>query len=167
MALKDLERELLKDPILLRLSSLAKKEKVPLFLVGGYLRDLGFQGSGVIMTSLCPERPLSFITIIETTFRIRFFRLGKDEETTTFRWVQPDMSMDITFFQGQNLAEDLLRRDFTINTLAYSLEDGAWHWAEGAIDDIENRRIRTVSDRSLDGDPLRMLRAIRYSLHAR
>ena len=39
MALKDLEGNI-EDPILLRLSNLAKKEKILFFLVGGYLRDL-------------------------------------------------------------------------------------------------------------------------------
>jgi tRNA nucleotidyltransferase/poly(A) polymerase len=162
MALKDLERELLKDSILLRLSSLAKKEKVPLILLGGYLRDLWLSRQRRDYDFALPREASFFITFIETAFGIRFFRVGKDEETTTFRLVQPDMSIDITFLQGQTLAEDLLRRDFTINTLAYSLEDGSWHWAEGALHDIENRRIRTVTDRSIERDPLRMLRAIRY-----
>ena len=162
MALKDLDREILEDPILLRLSNLAKKEKVPLFLVGGYLRDLWLSRQRKDYDFALPREASPFITVIETAFQIRFFRVGKEEATTTFRVVQPDMSMDITFLQGQNLEEDLLRRDFTINTLAYSLEDGTWHWAKGALDDIENRRIRTVTDRSIERDPLRMLRAIRY-----
>ncbi len=162
MALKDLDREILGDPILLRLSNLAKKEKVPLFLVGGYLRDLWLSRQRKDYDFALPREASPFITVIETAFQIRFFRVGKEEGTTTFRMVQPDMSMDITFLQGQNLAEDLLRRDFTINTLAYSLEDGTWHWAKGALDDIENRWIRTVTDRSIEQDPLRMLRAIRY-----
>jgi tRNA nucleotidyltransferase/poly(A) polymerase len=162
MAPKDLDREILGDPILLRLSNLAKKEKVPLFLVGGYLRDLWLSRQRRDYDFVLPREASPFITVIETAFQIRFFRVGKEKETTTFRMVQADMSMDITFFQGQNLEEDLLRRDFTINTLAYSLKDGTWHWAKGALDDIENHRIRAVTDRSIEGDPLRMLRAIRY-----
>jgi len=162
MALKDLDREILRDPILLRLSNLAKKEKVPFFLVGGYLRDLWLSRQRNDYDFALPREASFFITVIERAFQIRFFRVGKEEETTTFRMVRDDMSMDIAFFQGQNIEEDLLRRDFTINTLAYSLEDGTWHWAKGALDDIENRRIRTVTDRSIERDPLRMLRAIRY-----
>jgi tRNA nucleotidyltransferase/poly(A) polymerase len=162
MALKDLDREILGDPVLLKLSNLAKKEKVPLILVGGYLRDLWLSRQRKDYDFALPREASPFITAIETAFQIRFFRVGKEEETTTFRMVQHDMTMDIAFLQGHNLAEDLLRRDFTINTLAYSLEDGTWHWAKGALEDIEQRRIRTVTDRSIDRDPLRMLRAIRY-----
>ena len=64
----------------------------------------------------------------------------------------------------RNLAEDLLRRDFTINAIAY-------HPAEGLIDlfggqkDIENKVIRGVGnpDQRFQEDALRMLRAIRFA----
>jgi len=62
-----------------------------------------------------PRETSSFIGVIEETFQIRFFRAGKNE-ATTLRIIKNDMSMDITFFQGKDIEEDLSRRDFTINT---------------------------------------------------
>ncbi len=167
MDLHDLQREILKDPVLLRLSTLAKKEKIPFFLVGGYLRDLWLGTKRKDYDFTLPGEAFSFIQVIEGAFGFHFFRAGKAIETSTFRMMKGDISMDITFFQGRDIPEDLLRRDFTINTLAFSLADETWHWAEGALEDIRDRRIRTVSGLSLDQDPLRMLRAIRYacSLH--
>ena len=163
MDLHDLEREILRDPILLRLSTLAKREKIPVFLVGGYLRDLllGIKRKDYDFT--LPREASFFIPAIESAFGFRFFKVGKGIETSTFRIVTEEISMDITFFQGRDIAEDLFRRDFTINTLAFSLRDETWQWAEGAMEDIRNRRIRAVSGRSLDRDPLRMLRAVRYA----
>ena len=76
--------------------------------------------------------------------------------------IKEEMSMDITFLQGQTIEEDLQRRDFTINAIAFSLRDETFHWVEGALEDIEKKVIRTVSNHSIDQDPLRMLRAIRY-----
>ncbi len=162
MSLEDLQQEILNDPILSRLSNLAKKEKTPFFLVGGYLRDLRLKKQRKDYDFTLPRESFSFISVIEKAFGLHFFRAGKEEETTTFRITKNEVTMDITLFQGRNLEEDLCRRDFTINTLAYSLEDETWHWAEGALEDIEHRKIRAVTDRSIDLDPLRMLRAIRY-----
>ncbi len=64
--------------------------------------------------------------------------------------------------QGETIEEDLQRRDFTVNAIAFSLRDGSFHWLEGGLEDIEKKLIRTVSNHSIDQDPLRMLRAIRY-----
>jgi poly(A) polymerase len=72
------------------------------------------------------------------------------------------MSIDLTLFQGKTIEEDLQRRDFTINTTAFSLRDETFHIVRGALEDIRNRVIRAVSTQSIDQDPLRMLRAIRY-----
>src|SRR5580765_4359133 len=62
-----------------------------------------------------------------------------------------------------SLEEDLLRRDFTINTMLMDTR-GAIHDPLGGRKDLEARRLRTPADpeRTFSDDPLRMLRAIRF-----
>ena len=63
-----------------------------------------------------------------------------------------------------NLSEDLKRRDFTINAMAYSDREGLVD-AFGGVKDLQNRTIRCVGnamDRFTE-DALRILRAIRFS----
>ena len=162
MDLKDLQNELFKDPVLSKLSGLVKREKIPFFLVGGYLRDLWLRKERKDYDFVLPGKASSFLPVIEGAFQFHFFRVGKETETSTFRVTRKEISVDVSFFQGQTIEEDLRRRDFTINTFAFSFLNETWHWAEGAPEDMRDRRIRAVTDRSIDLDPLRMLRAIRY-----
>ena len=69
---------------------------------------------------------------------------------------------DVTF--TPNLEEDLLRRDFTINAMAYSDRRGLVDLYDG-IGDIERKTIRCVGDpmARFGEDALRMLRAVRFS----
>lgn len=167
---KVLLRRILNDPILFKLSSLAREKGVPLYLVGGYPRDLllGNQPPPPQRTTMdydfvLPREFFSFISAMEHTLQFRFFRVGKEEAgTLTYRMLRKEMGIDVTFFQGENLKEDLQRRDFTINAIAISLLDGTCYWTPGALEDIEKRILRSVSPSSIDLDPLRMLRAIRY-----
>lgn len=163
MDVRDLRERILKDPILTKLSNLTKERKISFFLVGGYIRDLFLSTHRIDYDFTLPKEASPFLSTIEEAFKIRFFRVGKEEtDTITYRTVKKEMSMDITFFQGQTIEEDLQRRDFTINAIAFSLCDVTFHWVKEAFEDIENKVIRTVSDSSIDQDPLRMLRAIRY-----
>jgi len=177
MDLKDLREKILKDPILFRLSNLSKEKNIPLFLVGGHIRDLllethrpayprlpdGQAQARMDYDFTLSREASSFISMIEETLNIRFFKVGKEEiETLTHRMIKEGMSMDITFIQGQTIEEDLRRRDFTINAISFSLRDETFQWVEGASEDIEKKVIRTISNHSIDQDPLRMLRAIRH-----
>ena len=170
MDLKEIGEEILKDRILFQLSNLAKDKDIPLFLVGGYVRDL-FLGrhhplcgqAGKDYDFTLPRKAASFISLIEESLHLHFFKVGKEEmDTVTYRTIKEDMSIDLTFFHEGRIDEDLRRRDFTINAIAFSLRDETFHWVEGALQDIEKRVIRTVSNHSIDQDPLRMLRAVRY-----
>ena len=163
MEWNDFQKEMFKDPVLSKLSGLVKREKIPFYLVGGYLRDLWLMKERKDYDFTLPRVASSFLSVIEGAFQFQFFRVGKEAETSTFRVMKKEISMDVAFFQGQTIEEDLRRRDFTVNTLAFSFLNETWHWAEGALDDLRDRRIRAVSDRSIDLDPLRMLRAIRYA----
>jgi tRNA nucleotidyltransferase (CCA-adding enzyme) len=64
------------------------------------------------------------------------------------------------------LAEDLLRRDFTVNAVAIALggaHPGRLSGAPGALEDLDARRLRVLHDRSFIDDPTRLLRLVRYA----
>jgi tRNA nucleotidyltransferase (CCA-adding enzyme) len=64
------------------------------------------------------------------------------------------------------LADDLLRRDFTLNALAVVLNaDGFGTLVDrhGGLADLERRVLRVLTDRSFEDDPTRVLRAVRLS----
>lgn len=68
--------------------------------------------------------------------------------------------------EAASLAEDLSRRDFTINTLAVSLKDpGNIIDLFGGIEDLKNGIIRTPlePEKTFFDDPLRIMRAIRFA----
>lgn len=91
---------------------------------------------------------------------------GEGFEITTYR-------IDGTYLDGRhpetvtfttNLQDDLSRRDFTINALAYNDKDGIVD-PFGGIDDLKNGVIRCVGNASdrFNEDALRVLRALRFS----
>ncbi len=62
-----------------------------------------------------------------------------------------------------SLQEDLMRRDFTMNAIAYNVEEGIIDVVSGC-DDIQNKMIRSVGDAHLrfQEDALRIIRALRF-----
>ena len=60
------------------------------------------------------------------------------------------------------IKQDLLRRDFTINTIAKDYEGNLYDPFNGKKD-LDNKIIRMVSPKSFSDDPLRILRAIQFS----
>jgi len=62
------------------------------------------------------------------------------------------------------ILDDAARRDFTINSLYYDIESEMVIDFNGGVEDIRNRRIRTVGDPfcRFDEDKLRILRMIRF-----
>jgi tRNA nucleotidyltransferase (CCA-adding enzyme) len=59
------------------------------------------------------------------------------------------------------LADDLARRDFTVNAIAVRLSDGAVTAAHDAFDDLRGRQLRVLHDESFRDDPTRLLRLAR------
>jgi tRNA nucleotidyltransferase (CCA-adding enzyme) len=60
------------------------------------------------------------------------------------------------------LAEDLRRRDFTVNAIAVSLADATVAAVPGARADLDAGRLRVLHDRSFVEDPTRLVRLARY-----
>ena len=90
-------------------------------------------------------------------FTVEITTLRKDGDYYDFR--HPDK-----IYPTNNIAEDLSRRDFTINAMAYSKHDGLIDPFNG-VNDLNQQLIKLVGnshDRFYE-DPLRILRAFRFS----
>ena len=93
--------------------------------------------------------------------------MGKEGyEITTYRidgkYEDNRHPSEVTF--TKNLTEDMKRRDFTINAMAYNEEEGLID-KFGGVDDLNNRVIRCVGEpmERFSEDALRIMRAVRFS----
>ena len=65
---------------------------------------------------------------------------------------------------GCSLKEDVMRRDFTINALAKSVTTGEIVDYTGGLDDLKNKKLRVLHDKSFIDDPTRIIRALKFSV---
>ncbi len=79
----------------------------------------------------------------------------------TETYARPGALPDVTL--GASVADDLRRRDFTVNAIAVSLDEGRELAVLGAHDDLAARALRVLHDGSFADDPTRILRMVRYA----
>ena len=143
------------------------------YIVGGCVRDLllGITPKDWDITTNC--LPLGteelFPNTIPTGIKhgtVTVMLDGEGFEVTTFRtegdYLDNRHPSNVTFVS--DIKEDLSRRDFTVNALAYNPMLGLKDFFYGK-DDLKNKLIRSVGDGSkrFKEDALRMIRAIRFS----
>ncbi len=143
------------------------------FAVGGCVRDavLGREPDDWdITTSARPEEVKRlFACTVDTglahgTVTVLLGREGYEVTTYRIDGSYEDYRHPSQVIFSRNLAEDLRRRDFTINAMAYNREQGLVD-IFGGMEDLQRKRIRCVGDprqRFLE-DALRILRAVRFS----
>jgi tRNA nucleotidyltransferase (CCA-adding enzyme) len=143
------------------------------FIVGGCVRDsiLGrIPNDWDITTNAFPEDIKKiFEKTYDTGIKHGTVSVAIDNEcseVTTYRIdgeYSDNRRPDSVLFTS-SLKEDLARRDFTINAIAYHPKEGLMDYFEG-LKDLDNRQIRAVGDANLrfKEDALRMLRTIRFS----
>ncbi len=145
------------------------------YIVGGCVRDqlIGAEPNDYdVCTNARPEQvieALSGLHVIETGIKhgtVTAMVEHKPVEITTFRsdgeYEDHRHPKQVTF--SKTLKEDLSRRDFTVNAMAYSDRTGLVDMF-GGQGDLRNRIIRCVGepDKRFDEDALRILRAMRFS----
>ena len=143
------------------------------YAVGGCVRDsiLGREpGDWDITTSAMPEETKA---LFDKTFdtgiehgTITVLLNHEGYEVTTYRidgkYEDSRHPKEVTF--TRNLKEDLLRRDFTINAMAYNDKDGIVD-IFGGMQDLEKHMIRCVGNarERFSEDALRILRGVRFA----
>lgn len=143
------------------------------FIVGGYVRDT-LLGIDTYDIDICTNALPKDLMDIFDNYNIDFSCYG------AFKIYVGKYNIDITTYRKEamynnrrpesiiyinNLEEDLLRRDFTINALCMD-KDGNIIDLIGGIKDLRNRKIKCIGDinKKLKEDPLRILRAVRFAI---
>ena len=143
------------------------------YAVGGCIRDsilLRKPSDWDITTSASPYQVKElFRRTLDTGIKHGTVTVMLDKEgfeVTTYRidgeYEDGRHPKEVTF--TRNLTEDLKRRDFTINAMAYNEKDGLVD-IFGGLEDIRCKMIRCVGDpvERFSEDALRMMRAVRFS----
>lgn len=133
------------------------------FLVGGAVRDalIGRRREYLDLDFVLLEEAVITARKIASFYKAGFVLL--DAERQIARVVFEQATADFAQAEGQSLATDLRRRDFTMNAIAYNPR------TEELIDplqgyaDLQQSLIRMVSPQNLQDDPLRLLRAYRQA----
>ena len=131
-------------------------------LVGGYIRDL-------IMDRLRPYPDIDIVIPndslavgknIAEKFSGRFLIL--DEDRNIVRIIFRNFIIDIANQTNEILSEDLKSRDFTINSIGFSFNNGKLIDPTNGIYDLNNSLLRSFRIENLLDDPLRILRCFRF-----
>ena len=156
-----------------------KKANFKAFLVGGCVRDLVLGRAPKDWDITTDAKPEDIVSLFPKTFYENSFGtvtvVDEEEEDVSLKNVEvtpfrkeigySDKRHPDTVEFGVSLEEDLARRDFTINALAYDPSVSAIFDLYEGIKDLKDSVVRTVGDASLrfNEDPLRLLRAIRFA----
>jgi poly(A) polymerase len=152
-----------------------------LHLVGGSVRDALLGRLGDDLDFCTDARPEAVLELVKGwaegvwTVGIEFGTVGVSKnglrlEITTYRAEAYDrISRNPVVQYGDSLADDLVRRDFSVNAMAVSVPGHDFTDPYGGLQDLANRVIRTPGkpEDSFGDDPLRMLRAARFASQLR
>ncbi len=161
-------------PLLIEFGKIFTAAGYKAYLVGGAVRDMFMKVPAHdwdVATNATPQDVIKlFKFVVPTgiehgTVTVHF--KGTEIEVTTFRTEAgySDGRHPDSINYAATIEEDLARRDFTMNAIAASLEDGAVVDPYGGQEDIKNRLIRTVGvahERFME-DGLRPVRALRFA----
>ncbi|MCS7012619.1 MAG: HD domain-containing protein [Chloroherpetonaceae bacterium] len=175
----------LSEPLFRHLGAIADEMGLPCYAVGGYVRDRLLGRACKDIDIMVVGEPISFAKTVKQKLngwamavfeRFRTAQLTLNDSVlgeVRLEFVgarkesyNPDSRKPITAIG--TLEDDLMRRDFTVNALAVSLN--AQSYGElvdlfGGLQDLERKTLRTPLDpeATFSDDPLRMMRAARFA----
>ncbi|MEI7474333.1 MAG: HD domain-containing protein [bacterium] len=137
-------------------------ENSKIWVVGGTIRDFllkkDWLDTDYVLTGV-----KAFDFAKKMAEKLNGYFVPLDEHYDIARIVLEDKKTTLDFAAALNndILKDLERRDFTINAMAFSLNDNKFIDLFNGVDDLNNKKITAISEKNIIDDPLRILRAYR------
>jgi tRNA nucleotidyltransferase/poly(A) polymerase len=130
------------------------------YIVGGSVRDLLLNRKPTDYDIAVQSEPEKYAQQVASRTSGRLVEIGK-AGLKIIRVISNNNVFDISAIKGQSIEEDLNRRDFTINAMAYEIASGRLIDNLNGRRDLKAKTIRMVSETAFLKDPLRLIRAFR------
>ncbi len=159
--------------ILLATQKIASASKTQVYLVGGFPRDLLLNRATGDIDCAVNKNPKSLAISLSKKFKGPVITLAEEEEV--FRvFFKNGTHIDIGKFKAKTIEKDLAARDFSITSMALSLNDALEIKNQkdlasklldpfGGVKDLAKKKVKQTSAKTFTEDPLRMLRAFRIA----
>ena len=146
---------------------LGKKFGLSILPVGGLVRDFLLSKESndydfLILYNEKREQERKILPFIENFSDSYKLNIVKPSRFETYRLVNRDLTVDFSPILENKLEENLLSRDLTINSIAFSFDKGEYIDPANGIADIKKKVLRAFSGESFKRDPLRVLRLFRF-----
>lgn len=166
-------------PIFKVLAETAEKTNTEIYVIGGFVRDLYLDrpskdidvvvlGNGIAFAEKVGQKLKTNVAVFKNFGTAMLKHSDLEVEFVGARKESYRANSRKPIVEDGTLEDDQLRRDFTINALAISLNQSNFGEVVdpfNGLEDLENRLIRTPLDPvvTFSDDPLRMMRAIRFA----
>ncbi len=163
-----------------KLCDIAFEYNYKIYLIGGLVRDMLLNMPSLDIDITIEGNAIEFAQILEDKNIAEIKSIHKDFGTVKIVMNNTEIDLASTRSEtypqagqlplvtkiGCSLKEDILRRDFTVNSIAMSLNKRSFlkiiDYTNG-LEDIKNKKIKILHDRSFIDDPTRIIRALKYA----
>ncbi|HTX90834.1 MAG TPA: HD domain-containing protein [Anaerolineales bacterium] len=139
---------------------------ISVYLIGGAVRD-ALLGRPTHDLDFAVERDaIRLARKVADDLGADFYPLDPGRDTGRVLVGNPDGSrtmLDFAVFRGADLEADIRGRDFTLNAIAYDLNDNTLHDPLGGAMDLKEKRLKACSPTAFSDDPVRILRGVRLA----
>ena len=137
-----------------------------IYLVGGAVRDTILGRTSHDLDFSIPTDGIKLARMIANKLNGAFYPLDSERDTGRVILIHEDETrtiMDFATYRGEDIESDLRDRDFTINAIAFNLQNEEVFDPLHGANDVRAKIIRVCTPGALDNDPVRVLRAIRQA----